>query len=117
MIWIRDISFASIVIGLSCGYDRIKENKEVWRKPDKGFVASVICVIVGCIHYCFYDCKIVGLFVITEGILMSLASYESDKDCNIKITDPTLKLSHIEYYLWMIGYIIYGICLLIGFEI
>ena len=48
---------------------------------------------------------------------MSLASYESDKDCNIKITDPTLKLSHIEYYLWMIGYIIYGICLLIGFEI
>ena len=117
MIWIRDISFASIIIGLTCVYEGIKENREVWRKPDKEFVASVICVIVGCVHFCFYKCKIVGLFVIIEGVFMILARYESDKKSHFKITDPTLKLSKIEYYLWMIGYIIYGICLLIGFEI
>ena len=117
MIWIRDISFAPIIWGFVFGTCCIIENRKVWKTFNIGFWANAICVVFGCVHYCFYDCKAVGLFVITEGIFMILSNYEFDKGSYNKSTDPTLKLSRIECFLWMIGYVIYGICLLIGFEI
>ena len=117
MIWIRDISFAPIGLGLVYGAFSIIENRKIWEKIDIGLIAYTLCVIVGCIHFCCYNCEIVGVFIIIEGIFMILANYEFTKGRYNKSTDFTLRLSRIECFLWMIGYIIYGICLLIGFEI
>lgn len=117
MIWIRDISFASIGLGLGYGVSCFIEDRNIWKKTDIGFIADIICVIAGCIHFCCYNCEIVGVFIIIEGIFMILVNYEFTKGRYNKSTDFTLRLSRIECFLWMVGYIIYGICLLIGFEI